>query len=196
MKLTFIGLVLIAAAAPAFAQVATPIVPPAQRVPAPSGTFRMSGCVSGAGVGTGLITMMSPRLVPSSPIPEDYAASPPPPRVEPLIVAPYMYEPPLIDQHAPTANMTLPGEVGAVGTVGTTAPAAVGSIGTAGPPLGYRLSGSNMSSWVGRRVQVIGTMDLIPPQIIPGTVDPTNPGAFPEFHVQSVLPLTGACPQR
>ena len=194
--LKFIGLVLCAVAAPAFAQVATPIYPPVQPGPPPAGTFTMSGCVSGAGVGTGFFTMRSPRVVPSAPLREDYVASPPPPRVEPLTVAPDMYESPPIDELEATAGMLLPGEVGAVGTVGTRAPGAVGTLGPPAPPLGYRLSGSDMSSWMGRRVQVVGTMDLVPPQFIPGTVDMTNPATFPEFYVQSVLPLTGACPQR
>jgi hypothetical protein len=194
MKITFIGLVLIAVSAPAFAQVATPILPPVQPGPAPTGTFSMSGCVSTSGIGTGLITMMSPRVVRSAPLSEDYAASPPPPRIEPLIVSPDVYEAPLIDEPEPAAGS--PTEVGAVGTVGTTPPGAVAAIGPPPPPLGYRLTGSDMSSWVGRRVRVVGTMDLVPPPIIPGTVDPANPGTFPEFSVQSVLPLTGACPQR
>src|SRR5262245_17530810 len=196
MKLTFIGLVLIAASAPALAQVATPILPPVHPGPLPAGTFTMSGCVSTPGVGTGLITMMSPRIVASAPLAEDYAASPPPQRVEPLIVSPEVYEPPLIDEPRPT-DLLPPGEVGAVGTVGRTTPrAATGTIGAPAPPLGYRLTGSDMSAWVGRRVQVVGTMDLVPPPIIPGTVDLSNPGTFPEFSVHSVLPLTGACPQR
>jgi hypothetical protein len=195
VKLPFIGLALIAVSAPAVAQVATPILPPAQPGPAPTGTFTMSGCVSSPGVGTGLITMMSPRIVRSAPLPEDYAASPPPQRIEPLIVSPEVYEPPSIDEPEQAAGLP-PGEVGAVGTVGTTPPGIVGTLGPPPPPLGYRLTGSDMSSWVGRRVQVVGTMDLVPPPIIPGTVDTTNPGTFPEFSVQSVLPLTGACPQR
>jgi hypothetical protein len=194
MKVRFIGLVLIAVSAPAFAQVATPILPPAQPGPSPSGTFTMSGCVSTPGVGTGLITMMSPRIVRSAPLSEDYAASPPPQRIDPLVVSPDVYEAPLIDEPEPPAGL-VPGEVGAVGTVGTTPPGVVGSLGPPPPPLGYRLTGSDMSSWLGRRVQVVGTMDLVPPPIIPG-VDLTNPGTFPEFSVQSVLPLTGACPQR
>jgi len=196
MKLTFIGLVLIAASAPALAQVATPILPPVQPGPPPAGTFTMSGCVSTPGVGTGLITMMSPRIVASAPLSEDYAASPPPQRIDPLIVSPDLYEPPSIDEPIPT-DLLPPGEVGVVGTVGRTTPrGATATIGPPAPPLGYRLTGSDMSSWVGRRVQVVGTMDLVPPPTIPGTVDLTNPGAFPEFSVQSVLPLTGACPQR
>jgi hypothetical protein len=196
MKLTFIGLVLIAASAPAFAQVATPILPPAQPGPAPTGTFTMSGCVGTPGIGTGLITMMSPRVVRRAPLSEDYAASPPPQRIEPMIVLPDVYEPLSIDEPEQTAGQLGRGEVGAVGTVGTTPSGAAGTIGPPAPPLGYRLTGSDMSSWLGRRVQVVGTMDLVPPPIIPGTVDLTNPGTFPEFYVQSVLPLTGACPQR
>ena len=193
MKPVFIGLLFVAASGPAFAQVATPILPPDVPGPPPTGTFTMSGCVSGPAAGTGLITMLGPAISPSSAIPESYlASSAPPPRAEPIIVSPPAYEPPLLDQFAPAPETPLEYEdVGAVGTAG-----AEGMLGPPPGPVGYRLSGHDMSAWVGRRVQAIGTMDLVPPQFIPGTVDTSNPATFQEFHVVSVVPLTDACPQR
>lgn len=81
--------------------------------------------------------------------------------------------------------------------VGTTGIDAGGSVGTTGVsptdagPIGYRLMGSDMTSWVGRRVQVIGTMVPQEPEALsaPGT------SYYQEFDVQSVVPLTGVCPQ-
>jgi hypothetical protein len=74
-----------------------------------------------------------------------------------------------------------------VGTAGTT-----GATGSGGSAMsGYRLSGTDMSGWTGQRVQIVGTVvpaaDAGSPT--PGTVP------IPEFRVQSVQPLPGACPQ-
>src|SRR5262245_40555126 len=156
MKITFIGLMFIAAAGSAFAQVATPILPPAEPRPMPIGTFTMSGCVSGPGLGTGLITMTGATVVPTSSVSYDSLISPPPPPTVYPIVAPYTYEPPIYvlpppPEPALPPGAAYPGEIGAVGTVGTTSPAAVGGLGSG--PIGYRLTGSDMSSWIGRRVQ-------------------------------------------
>ena len=208
MKHTFIGLVLIAVSAPASAQYSTPYVTPILPVqtpgPPPSGTFAMSGCVNGPGLGTGLFTMVSPSISRSSVPAGTYAGYAPPPVVTPILPAPYPYAPPWYELPPPvlSAPTTLPyasgtypttGEAGAVGTVGTTPGSAIGALGVG--PTGYRLTGSDLSSWVGRRVQLVGTMDLMPPEFPPGT-DTSNPATFQEFRVQSVVPLTGACPQR
>src|SRR5262245_23944820 len=198
MKITFIGLVFIAAAGSAFAQVATPILPPSGPRQIPTGTFTMSGCVSGPGLGTGRSPRTGATAVPTSSVSYDSLISPAPPEtVFPIVVAPYTYEPPLYvlppPPEATLPGAASPGDVGAVGTAGMTAPAAVGGLGSG--PIGYRLTGSDMSSWIGRRVQVIGTMDLVQPPIDPTLVDTTNPATFPDFYVQSVVPLTGACPR-
>jgi hypothetical protein len=83
--------------------------------------------------------------------------------------------------------MSTPGAQGATPMTGAT-----GATGGAGIN-GYRLSGTDMASWAGQRVQIVGT------------VIPTTPGAstgaagstpMPEFRVQSVQPVAGPCPQR
>jgi hypothetical protein len=48
-----------------------------------------------------------------------------------------------------------------------------------------------MSSWVGRRVQVIGTM--VPPD--PEALSSPDATYYQDFDVRSVVPLTGVCPQ-
>ncbi len=57
---------------------------------------------------------------------------------------------------------------------------------------GYRLTGIDMNSWLERRVQVIGTLAPVTPEIVPAA----SATGFQEFHVQGVVPLTGPCPQR
>jgi hypothetical protein len=59
---------------------------------------------------------------------------------------------------------------------------------------GYRLSGTDMTSWSGQRVQIVGV-------VVPAAAgSPTATGAtLPEFRVTSVTPASGAsggCPQR
>jgi len=63
---------------------------------------------------------------------------------------------------------------------------------------GYRLSGTDMSSWSGQRVQIVGV--VIPPtngpNAMPGVSGTGATGqTLPEFRVQSVQPITGSCPQ-
>jgi hypothetical protein len=118
-------------------------------------------------------------------------------------------------QTPPTATGTA-GSAGATGSnptgmVGSTPPAATGSV-AAGSPAGapataagtsnagisgYRLSGVDVNSYVGRRVQIVGTMVPLNSAAAAGsaTAAPGAP-AMQEFHVISVQPTTGTCPQR
>jgi hypothetical protein len=57
---------------------------------------------------------------------------------------------------------------------------------------GYRLSGTDMSSWSGQRVQVVGT---VAPSTTAGSGTP-GVTPMPEFRVQSVQPIAGPCPQQ
>jgi hypothetical protein len=63
---------------------------------------------------------------------------------------------------------------------------------------GYRLSGADMTAWIGRRVQIVGTLVSSPggssgtPIGTSGTKN--GPLPMPEFRVVSVQPITGACP--
>jgi hypothetical protein len=66
--------------------------------------------------------------------------------------------------------------------------------GPSASPSGYRLSGSDMSSWIGRRVQIVGTLaPTTTANTFAAGADPSS--RFQEFRVQSVVPLTGPCPQ-
>ena len=91
-----------------------------------------------------------------------------------------------------------PRAVGTVGTVRGTAPAGSSSSSVGG----YRLSGTDMTSWIGRRVQIIGTLVSSPtassdaPVGTSGTQGTVAALPMPEFHVISVQPITGVCPAR
>jgi hypothetical protein len=79
----------------------------------------------------------------------------------------------------------------------TPAPTAVGTApagSSASSVSGYRLTGADMTGWLGRRVQIVG-------QMVPTTAgaSATNPAAtaratLPEFRVVSVQPISGECP--
>ena len=84
--------------------------------------------------------------------------------------------------------------MGTSGTAAGTAPA--GS--SASSVDGYRLSGVDMASWLGRRVHLTGT--VVPPEPIPQAAavessDRLALAAMPEFRVMSVQPVTGPCPK-
>ncbi|HZR22807.1 MAG TPA: hypothetical protein VFA59_04410 [Vicinamibacterales bacterium] len=64
---------------------------------------------------------------------------------------------------------------------------------------GYRLSGNDMTSWSGQRVQIVGV--VVPAAT--GTNASATAGSagatgqtLPEFRVQSVQPVTGSCPPK
>lgn len=187
MKLLLFGFLAMTASANVFAQTATPITPPQMPGTSTTGTITMSGCIGG-GIGAGPITMMSPTIVPSSMQPGSVASSAPS-SSQPAVVAPPAYQPPSASAipGAPTTSGSA-----AAGTTGTTAPGAVGTTATTTGPSGYRLTGSELNSWIGRRVQIIGTMA---PLTADTNVPTGGPASLQEFRVQSVVPLTGPCPQ-
>src|SRR5262249_16984945 len=93
-------------------------------------------------------------------------------------------------------------------TPGTT-PVTSGTYATAPPPVvtgtapagssassvsGYRLSGADMTGWIGRRVQIVGTMT--PSAAGASATNPavTPSATLPEFRVVSVQPISGDCP--
>jgi hypothetical protein len=82
---------------------------------------------------------------------------------------------------------------GASASIAGTAPA--GSSGSS--VSGYRLSGTDMSSWLGRRVQIVGSLVPAAPGATPtiGAAGAAH-ATFPEFRVISVQPMTGDCPQK
>ena len=96
------------------------------------------------------------------------------------------------------------GTSGTAGSVATATPGAVaqGGIatgaGTTAAMNGYRLSGADMSSWSGQRVQIVGTVVPGQASAAAAPTNATNAGAavpMPEFRVQSVQPVDGPCPK-
>jgi hypothetical protein len=64
---------------------------------------------------------------------------------------------------------------------------------------GYRLSGTDMTSWAGQRVQVVGTFS--PSAAMPAGSTAVGQSGAPsapplEFRVQSVQPVLGPCPAK
>jgi hypothetical protein len=102
---------------------------------------------------------------------------------------------------------TSAGTAGATGTSGTTPTSVTGTTGVAAAGAtpntasglgGYRLSGVDMTSWAGQRVQVMGTFSPSPATAAGATTTgaPGAPAAPPlEFRVQSVQPMSGPCPK-
>jgi hypothetical protein len=62
---------------------------------------------------------------------------------------------------------------------------------------GYRLSGTDMASWSGQRVQIVGV--VVPAATGSPTASSATGATLPEFRVTSVTPVSGAsggCPQQ
>ena len=96
------------------------------------------------------------------------------------------------------------GTTGTAGSVATATPGAVAQgatasgAGTTAAMNGYRLSGADMSSWSGQRVQIVGTVVPGQASAAAAPTNATNAGAavpMPEFRVQSVQPVDGPCPK-
>src|SRR5262245_7321065 len=195
MKTSLTVFIFIVAAGHVLAQTSAPILPqiPGSLTP---GTITLSGCVGG-GIGSGLITMMSPTIGPS---PTQAASG-----LQPAYRLPPAWSttpalpilPPSESGAVATYGTIAPGSRGALGTTGRTAVGAVGTVGSAAPapPSGYFLTGSDMSSWVGRRVQVEGTLTSATIDIYPAVAGAASPPFLQEFRVLGVVPLIGACPQ-
>lgn len=61
-------------------------------------------------------------------------------------------------------------------------------------PAGYRLSGDDMSSWAGRRVQIAGVVRPAPKGSNASAASSPSP-ELPEFRVETVQAVAGDCPQ-
>jgi len=183
MKPIALGLILMATTATAYAQIARPILPPPPYGPVATGTLTLSGCVTVGGFGAGpSFTMLNPRIAPSTIVPESIAGASRPVAIPPISITP-MHLPPDLSSYEPSAvGTTGTGEGGYVGTAGV----------SPGGLVGYRLTGSDMTSWVGRRVQVSGTPLPLDPETMEAIAD-SNAPYFQDFNVESVLPLTGVC---
>jgi hypothetical protein len=148
-------------------------------VPAPQ-TTTLTGCVTG-GSKSQPITLMNALVLPAG----AGAAAPDsaPPAAEVAV--------------PPAAEATVPAPAIAASVRGT-APAG-SSPSSAG---GYRLSGTDMTAWIGRRVQIVGILVSSPtgssakPTGTTGGREKNEPLPMPEFRVMSVQPITGACPAK
>jgi hypothetical protein len=161
--------------------------PPATPQSDASRTVAVTGCVA-RGHKSEPITLTHAMVLPFG-VPvatQDTAPAPDwftPPLLDPARLSASATQPPQGAQSRtkpPPTGSAIPDAVGTSGTsvtiVGT---APVGS--SASSVDGYRLSGVDMTSWIGRRVQLIG-------KLIPA-------GPTPEFRVTSVEPVSGPCPR-
>ena len=83
-----------------------------------------------------------------------------------------------------------PGTPSSPGAAGATASAQSGAAASGATTTnGYRLSGSDLSQWSGKRVEIVGTM--VPAASASRTT--SGPSNLPEFRVQSVRPTGGSC---
>ena len=77
---------------------------------------------------------------------------------------------------------------GSAGTIAGTAPAGSSTSSVSG----YRLTGADMTGWIGRRVQIVGS---VVPMAAGASVDAAA-APMPEFRVVTVQPVTGDCPRQ
>jgi len=161
--------------------ISTATVPAQPPVPAPQ-TTTLTGCVTG-GSKAQPITLMNALVLPAG------AVAPAPDTAQPAPEAPV---PP-----SPATTQSVPA-VGAAASIQGTAPAGSSSSSVGG----YRLSGTDMTAWIGRRVQIAGVLVSSPTA---SSVKPTGTGGgrgkseplpMPELRVVSVQPITGACPAK
>ena len=105
---------------------------------------------------------------------------------------------PPVPTDRPEPTTALFGSTGTSGVVRGTAPAGSSTSGISG----YRLSGTDMTPWIGRRVEVVGTLvsssaaSSAAPAPAPEPGSKTDPLPLPEFRVVSVQPITGPCPAK
>jgi hypothetical protein len=191
MRIHWLCSVLMLSAAAASAQTTGSPAPSVASV-APK-TISVTGCVAN-GSKSDAVTLTNAMVLPFgspavSPEPISAAdavasATPEPPPVSPAPTQPQASAPP-----EPRARASaIPGAVGTSGTIAGTAPA--GS--SASTMDGYHLAGVDMTSWIGRRVQILGTVEPAKEAVVLDTTKPPAP-AMPTLRVLSVQPVTGPC---
>ena len=163
-------------------------------------TVVVTGCVA-RGDTSDPVTLTNAMVLPfGSPAvaPEPISAAEPstPPLPEPAPVSARATQPQKPAPATPSSSTAsgVPGAVGTSGTIAGTAPAG-SSASTVG---GYRLSGVDMTTWIGRRVQITGTVNPPPALAQAVAVESSERvalAAMPEFLVMSVQPVTGPCPK-
>lgn len=198
MKTVVLCGIALLAVAPAFAQTSAPVkMDPANK------TVTLTGCVGG-GVDSAPITLSQAMVVPTTPQPEQTPSPVPPSASSPATQPPDATLPPsggaaVTPSPTGTSGTKMPGPstAGTTGVITGTAPA-----GSSGSSItGYRLSGTDMQPWLGKRVQLQGTFTpaaaspagstATAAAVTGGTITPPPL----EFRVQSVQPVTGPCPK-
>jgi hypothetical protein len=208
MKRLLLGCITLIGSTVAFAQPPEPAAAAAQ-----PRTITLTGCVAG-GQNAQPVTLANALVIPAT---EQPAAAAAPPSPVPDAVSPTPTQPQSAGAGAAagagpagaaappatseTAGATAPAAVGTTGTVAGTAPAGSSSSSASG----YRLSGADMSTWIGKRVQIVGS--LVPAAagaavtaaassaIGASAAGASGSSALPEFRVVSVSPATGDCPK-
>jgi hypothetical protein len=171
------GLVLISAAWTS-AQTSTP-----QDAAAPAKTVTMTGCVAGS-TGAQPFTLANALLLPDAPKPGADSETPSP--VPPPVSA---------TPTEPAGSGTVPASAtaGATGTAGNATSVATGTSGSTAKDSNvgtYTLTGTDMTPWAGKRVQIVGTVSSAK-----SASASTDAAAPLEFKVQSVQGVAGACPK-
>jgi hypothetical protein len=188
MKTVVLCGITLLAVAPAFAQTSSPA-----DVDQANKTVTLTGCVAG-GAHAAPITLSNALIIPGTVQPGEIDQTPSPvpatvstdPTEPPVGAAPVTPSPVGTSGSKTTAAAT----AGTSGVVAGTAPA-----GSSGSTLtGYRLSGADMSSWIGKRVNVVGS--FVPAAAASPTPATGAVSAPPlEFKVQTVQPASGPCPK-
>jgi hypothetical protein len=152
----------------------------------------LAGCVTG-GSGLRPVTLTQALLLPGTHEPGQIDQTPsliPPPvsseETQPRTAAP-------VPSPVGTSGSKASSPTGTTGVVSGTAPA-----GSSGASLsGYRLSGLDMTPWLGQRVLLIGTFVPAAPQAEPSPIVTGAAAAPPllEFKVNTVKQTSGSCPK-
>jgi hypothetical protein len=211
--LSGIAFAAIVSAATAFAQTsATSQTPPSTPTLSGAQTITMSGCVANNKSGTQGFVLSNPIVLPStggaataSAAPSSSAtaggstassaATQPPTSSAGTAATAH----PVTGAGAGTAATAgTSGTAGTGATVGTSGTAVTGAAGAAAstPAMnGYRLTGSDLAQWAGKRVEVTGTFG--PSTTANTTINATGAASstLQEFKVVNVKPIGGSCPQ-
>jgi hypothetical protein len=147
----------------------------------------MTGCVAGAQP----FTLSNALILPdaSKPAAESDTPSPVPPQVSATPTQP-----------AGSGSAAASATAGATGTAGNAIPVASGTSGStvkASTPGTYLLTGTDMTPWSGKRVQLVGTVvPRNPASTSASAVTSAGTEAAPlELKVQSVQGVAGPCPK-
>lgn len=154
----------------------------------PAKTVTMTGCVA-SGSGAQPFTLANALILPDAPKPgADSETSSPVP--SPVSATPT----------EPAGSGTAAATAGAIGTAGNAIPVPAGTSGSIAKNSNvgtYSLTGTDMTPWAGKRVQIVGTVTSpkTAASASPAIGGSTDAAAPLEFKVQSVQGVSGPCPK-